>query len=306
MFRDDFHLSDQDLLLAADGELPAYRAARVRSHLAVCQDCRARMAELEGTILDFARIHRQMFDPQLPPIAGLRSSLRAQLAKLTDEGWAGSWAQRFFLLTADTRTRAYIYIAFCITVAFCGFLFQHATSPGTESAVAPVERGLVPDRNLTPGATRPVAIGDVCSVAHEEVVRTVPISLRQEVFREYRIVNARVDDYEIDYLIAPQLGGTGDIRNLWPEPDTSPTWNAHVKDALEERLHQLVCSGQLDLSTAQRDIATDWIAAYKKYFNTETSLSVPTDLIQVRSRFNLFRRWHQIIGHFGSPQVTPA
>jgi hypothetical protein len=42
-------------------------------------------------------------------------------------------------------------------------------------------------------------------------------------------------------------------------------WNARVKDRLEDRLHALVVNGKLDLKTAQREIATDWIAAYKKY-----------------------------------------
>jgi hypothetical protein len=36
----------------------------------------------------------------------------------------------------------------------------------------------------------------------------------------------------------------------------------------------MVCAGKLDLSTAQREIATDWIAAYKKYFHTDRPLSV--------------------------------
>jgi hypothetical protein len=103
--------------------------------------------------------------------------------------------------------------------------------------------------------------------------------LRQEVFQEYGIANARAGDYEIDYLIAPGLGGLEDIHNLWPEPYTSPMWNAHVKDALEERLHEMVCTGKLDLSTAQRDIATDWIAAYKKYFHTDKPLSLRSDLV---------------------------
>jgi hypothetical protein len=34
---------------------------------------------------------------------------------------------------------------------------------------------------------------------------------------------------------------------------------------LEDRLHALIVNGKLDLETAQREIATDWIAAYKKY-----------------------------------------
>ena len=41
---------------------------------------------------------------------------------------------------------------------------------------------------------------------------------------------------------------------------------------LEERLHTLVCSGQVDLATAQRELATDWIGAYKKYFHTARPL----------------------------------
>ena len=68
----------------------------------------------------------------------------------------------------------------------------------------PAENGLVPDRSFTPGATRPVTAG--------------------------------AD--EIDYLIAPGLGGTEDIRNLWFEPYTSPTWNTHVKDTPAQHLHQ--------------------------------------------------------------------
>jgi len=111
-------------------------------------------------------------------------------------------------------------------------------------------------------------------MAHEEVVEEVPPFLRMQVLREYGIANARPQEYEIDYLIAPGLGGTEDIHNLWPEPYNSRTWNAHVKDSLEERLHQLVCAGELDLSTAKRDIATDWIAAYKKYFHSDRPLEI--------------------------------
>jgi hypothetical protein len=60
------------------------------------------------------------------------------------------------------------------------------------------------------------------------------------------------------------IGGSNSIENLWPESYWT-VWNAHVKDRLEDRLHALVVSSKLDLKTAQRQIATDWIAAYKKY-----------------------------------------
>jgi hypothetical protein len=35
----------------------------------------------------------------------------------------------------------------------------------------------------------------------------------------------------------------------------------------------MVCDGSLDLTEAQRQIAADWIAAYKKYFHTDTPLT---------------------------------
>jgi hypothetical protein len=126
----------------------------------------------------------------------------------------------------------------------------------------------IPKNNLTPGETRNVTIGDVCGGITEESGRAVPVSLRQQVFREYGIHDTRLNAYEVDYLITPELGGSSTIRNLWPEP-YSAVWNAHVKDELEDRLHGLVCTGQVDLATAQREIARDWIGAYKKYFHTD-------------------------------------
>jgi hypothetical protein len=280
----EMHVSDQELLLAADGELAARRAAQVRAHLAACWDCRARMAEIEGTIADFARAHRQSLDPQLPPIDGPRALLRAQLAQLVSKPPANSW-RWVFQFQSPVRAVAFVGVAFValFAAAVVGrIVLQHSAWRGTDSALVASERGSEPDRTLTPGATRMVAIGDVCSMPHEEVIAEVSTSLRQEVFQEYGIGSAHAGDYEIDYLIAPGLGGVEDIHNLWPEPYESRTWNAHVKDDLEERLHQMVCAGRLDLSTAQREIATDWIAAYKKYFHTDRPLSLRSDLIRLR------------------------
>jgi hypothetical protein len=62
------------------------------------------------------------------------------------------------------------------------------------------------------------------------------------------------------------------IKNLWPESYRT-VWNAHAKDRLEDRLHALVISRKLDLKAAQREIATDWIAAYK---NAKTHVLPPT------------------------------
>ena len=93
--------------------------------------------------------------------------------------------------------------------------------------------------------------------------------MRRKVFEMYGVTPPQPDAYEVDYLITPELGGATDIRNLWPEPYGNTVWNAHVKDQLEDLLHEKVCRGDLDLATAQHDISTDWIAAYRKYFHVE-------------------------------------
>jgi hypothetical protein len=38
-----------------------------------------------------------------------------------------------------------------------------------------------------------------------------------------------------------------------------------VKDRLENHLHAMVCSAEIDLPKAQAAIAANWIAAYKQY-----------------------------------------
>jgi len=61
-------------------------------------------------------------------------------------------------------------------------------------------------------------------------------------------------------------------RNLWPQSAKTSPWNSYVKDALERKLHKLVCPGQSDLKTAQREIASDSIEAYKKSAGSTPSL----------------------------------
>ena len=136
-------------------------------------------------------------------------------------------------------------------------------------AVRDVGAAWTPDSRLTPGVSRTVDSQDVCSVQSVDGFYPIPATLAYRVFEKYGIRNPPPRSYEVDYLITPALGGADDIRNLWPQPYASGTWNAHLKDALEDHLYELVCQGQLDLHIAQKDISRDWIAAYKKYFQTE-------------------------------------
>ena len=85
--------------------------------------------------------------------------------------------------------------------------------------------------------------------------KAVTAALRRKVFEEYGIAGADPRAYEVDYLVTPALGGADDIHNLWPHSYSSTVWNAPVKDALEDRLREMVCDGSLDLAEAQREIA---------------------------------------------------
>src|SRR5689334_24133854 len=75
------HISDQDLLLTADGELSDRRAAEVRAHLSACWACRARMKDLESTIADFVQAHQHDLEGRMPSPDGPRALLRARLAE---------------------------------------------------------------------------------------------------------------------------------------------------------------------------------------------------------------------------------
>jgi hypothetical protein len=149
-----------------------------------------------------------------------------------------------------------------------------APTPASEQAASNEQAPpLLPDPERTPGATLDVTTDDICVPGYTQQVRDVPVEVKREVYAEYGITHRQPGEYEVDHLISLELGGSNSIKNLWPQSYETEPWNAHVKDELEDELHRLVCSGQLDLKTAQHDITTDWISAYKKYFNTDVPLS---------------------------------
>jgi hypothetical protein len=124
---------------------------------------------------------------------------------------------------------------------------------------------ILPDSHLTPGATVSVSIDTLCVPHYTETVRHVTASTKRKVFQEYGINPTNSANYEVDHLISLELGGSNDIKNLWPESYRTKPWNARRKDVLENRLHHLVCERMITLEEAQAAIATNWITAYQKY-----------------------------------------
>jgi hypothetical protein len=261
---DEGHLSDEELVLAADQE-SGRKAKKAQAHIDTCVRCRNRAAEFESLIVDFAHAQKDSVDAGLPSIAGSRAILRARMSQMPASAESFFSRSRLF---QTWLTWALSLTAMAMVVAVAMFV-EHRNFPATgiESAGSDIR----PNRAFTPGMARQVSLDKVCSLPQEEVIKQVSPLQRQRVFKEYGIPFDQADKYEVDYLVTPGLGGDDDIRNLWPEPYSNASWNAHVKDALEERLHELVCAHQLDLAEAQRAIATDWVAAYEKYVRPSRS-----------------------------------
>ncbi len=133
----------------------------------------------------------------------------------------------------------------------------------------------LPIRSVTPGATNPRVTqsnihSTICVSGYTATIRppesfTEPLKYRQLDSGYNLRGDTRASHYEEDHLVPLEVGGNPtSVKNLWPEPRLT-TWGATRKDALENRMHRLVCSGTVSLAVAQRVFEVDWIAGYQRY-----------------------------------------
>ncbi|MBS1824526.1 MAG: zf-HC2 domain-containing protein [Acidobacteria bacterium] len=256
------HISDQDLILYVDAELPALRRIAVSRHLDACAQCRAQHAQLREAM------------------TGLTAAI---LSSEPVEGGAAAQHRLRTRLAAAPKTPSFqlhmarLSAAVAIALALIGASVALQTRNAEQSGLT------MPNPVLTPGAAVPVSRETVCSASEAEESPKIATALAITVFNHYGIRNPQSQAYEVDYLITPSLGGSQDVRNLWPQPYSSGLWNSRVKDALEDRLRAMVCAGQLDLEQAQKELASDWIAAYKRHFHTDEPLPAHRSFVKDRA-----------------------
>jgi hypothetical protein len=218
------------------------------------------MKEIEDTIAQFVHAHQEAA-PIAPDEAPL-AMLRARLADLAAQP-PPTLRDRFgdFFLVGDRLAYLGAGMAGLAAILFVVGVVQ----------VSRQQFRLRPDPEITPGVALPISEVQLCEGGPKP--RLIPASVGREVFDRYGIDRPKSGVYELDHLIPPELGGASEPRNFWPQPFSAGEWNAHAKDALEDRLRELVCSHQLSLAAAQREIASDWVAAYKKHFRTSGPLA---------------------------------
>lgn len=129
------------------------------------------------------------------------------------------------------------------------------------SAFLQAEFPFTPDNGLTPGDVLVVSSSTICVPGYASKTRKVSKGLKKKVYVLYNIDWEERSSYEVDHLISLQLGGSNDIKNLWPQA-YEPRPGAHEKDAVENYLHRQVCKNGMPLSEAQNLIINGWVKIY--------------------------------------------
>ncbi len=286
MFR-HHHPADHVLLLASEQELEPLEQTHVDAHLASCDDCRRRRDLMQTALADFATEASTDLDAVTGDVDDARRRLQ-QAMRSTPQVSAPLWIWQ----VPRTLQSVQMPLVLAVLLLAIGFSWStvHSSSADSESADVTVA---LPVERLTPGAVADLDARALCS--GERPSRIVPATVKFQVLADYGMQGVAEGTYELDALITPDLGGTTERANLWPQK-YSATWNAHVKDALENLLAARVCQNQLPLATAQRALAGDWVSAYKRYFDTNAPLPehvAASDLdedLQVDSRIARARR----------------
>jgi len=142
------------------------------------------------------------------------------------------------------------------------------------AAVYSEDSGL-PNTKLTPGAVNPdVDQGNIrstiCVAGWTATVRP-PVNytnkLKYDQLHSGYNLNGDLNmkHYEEDHIVPLEVGGNpSSPLNLFPEP-RNIKFSSYLKDQLENRIHQLVCSNQLTLKVGQTIFLTNWEKGYSKY-----------------------------------------
>ena len=147
-----------------------------------------------------------------------------------------------------------------------------ATIPPTQSCTTRMSRGFpIPDPICTPGAVNPTVTEDVlrnpnfrtaCLRSHATTEHE-----KAATYGWYGVAHPAHNTgqnqiCELDHLVSLELGGADTLENIWPQcgPPNVALRQRYFKqkDTVENYLARQVKRGRMNLSEAQKGIATDW------------------------------------------------
>jgi hypothetical protein len=146
---------------------------------------------------------------------------------------------------------------------------KRATGPvANRVPTGPVAR---PNSLLTPGVVATTNLAAVCALPRHihglfsRHNKQIPLDQQQAVFTAYKIPPLRQNNYGLDLLIPIQLGGAITPANIWPMNPMHGSVSFHEKEILNQRMHTLVCHGEMPLAKAQQEMARDWVGLWITY-----------------------------------------
>jgi cytochrome c-type biogenesis protein CcmH/NrfF len=125
------------------------------------------------------------------------------------------------------------------------------------------------DRGAFNPDVRQETIGQtICVPGYTKAVRpstNFTYGVKQMLLKRAGRDRAQAFEYELHHIIPLGLGGhPRKLENLELQLRAGES-GAKRKDQIEATLQCMVCSGQVTLADAQREILTDWQAAYHRY-----------------------------------------
>ena len=183
------HLTDEQLLLALDGELSARESARVEGHLEACWSCRAHSEQIEEAIADVVEYRYRLTKPFLPLSPGGRAIFVAQLQQLgRSVGRPSLWCRilgsiRALWAVSQGVAPRYLWISGLVMATFATFFLTRLGEVPNVSASQLLENAEVSEVRSVHSVAKPVVYQKLrIRIGSQTVTRTIyrdPERMRQ-------------------------------------------------------------------------------------------------------------------------------
>src|SRR5262249_21703246 len=160
-------------------------AEAAKRHLADCPDCQARQLYLRSSLAEMVALLSPDVDTPLPDGGPSRAQLKAQMQHASSPGRKG-WLERLEI-AVHRQPPGLLYAELVVMVLAVCLITWRGVSSINELSAGRSEVTLEPDHVLTPGATRPVTLAEICPLNDEDLDPDVAPSKRQAIFDAYGI-----------------------------------------------------------------------------------------------------------------------